>query len=158
MTQPWWSWRAWAGYWLARRLLGWTWLARQPGAWRWMEGQFARRAALGDAGAEDFYGHLLLFRGQGLAAREEGLRLLRLAASKGRAKAAFQLGVQALQGSAQRTPDAVEAQRWWQQAADAGHPLAALKLAELLRAGAPGLPADSVAAERFAARARELGL
>ena len=153
-----WRLRALTGYWLARRLFHWPWLLRQPRAWGWMEGQFARMARLGDAGAQDFYGHVLLFRGEGLAAREEGLRLLRQAAAQGRLKAAFQLGVQALKGSARQAPDAAEARRWWQQAADGGHPLAALKLAQLLREGAPGLPADPEAAERLATRARELGL
>lgn len=153
-----WRLRARLGYGLARLLLRVDALARQPRAWRWMEGQFARMATLGDARAQDFYGHLLLFRGQGLGAREEGVRLLGLAAAQGQAKAAFQLGVQALKGSLQQAPDAAVARRYWQQAADAGHPLAALKLCELLREGAPGVPADPSAAERLAARARELGL
>ena len=74
-----WSLRARLGYLLARRLLGWPWLVKQPRAWQWMQGQFSRMAALGDVAAQSFYGHLLLFRGQGLGAREEGMRLLRLA-------------------------------------------------------------------------------
>jgi TPR repeat protein len=115
-------------------------------------------ATLGDARAQDFYGHLLLFRGQGMGAREEGLRLLGMAAAQGQAKAAFQLGVQALKGSLQQAADAALARQYWQQAADAGHPLAALKLSELLRQGAPGVPADPAAAERLAVRARDLGL
>ncbi len=158
MKMLYWRLRARAGYMAARLLLRSDALVRQPRAWRWMEGQFARMAGLGDARAQDFYGHLLLFRGQGLGAREEGLRLLRLAAAQGQAKAAFQLGVQAFKGGLQRAPDAAEALRWWQQAADAGHPLAALRLAELLREGAPGVPADPAAAERLQARARALGL
>ena len=153
-----WRLRARLGYLLARRLFHSNWLLRQPRVWRWMEGQFARMANLGDAAAQDFYGHLLLFRGQGLGAREEGLRLLRLAAAQGRLKAAFQLGVQALQGSAQHPPDAVAAAGYWRQAAAGGHPLAARRLAELLREGAPGLAADPAEAERLEARARELGL
>lgn len=152
-----WRLRARLGYGLARLMFRSDALVRQPRAWRWMEGQFARLANLGDARAQDFYGHLLLFRGQGLGAREEGLRLLRLAAAQGQGRAAFQLGVQALKGSPQREPDAVQARHYWQQAIDAGHPLAALKLAELLREGAPGLPADPAEAERLAARTREQG-
>lgn len=158
MKRLYWRLRARLGYTVARLLLRFEAVVRQPRAWRWMEGQLARMAGLGDARARDFYGHLLLFRGQGLGAREEGLRLLRLAAAQGQAKAAYQLGVQALKGGLQQVPDATEALRWWQQAADAGHPLAALRLAELLREGAPGVPADPAAAERLQARARELGL
>lgn len=158
MMRLYWRLRARLGYLMARQLFHFNALLRQPRTWRWMEGQFARMANLGDAKAQDFYGHLLLFRGQGLGAREEGLRLLRLAAAQGQLKAAFQLGVQALQGSAQQAPDAEAAVGYWRQAAAGGHPLAAYKLAELLREGAPGVAADPAEAERLAARARELGL
>lgn len=158
MKHPYWWLRATLGYWLARRLLQWQWLVRQPRAWRWMEGQFARMAALGNPAAQDFYGHLLLFRGQGLGAREEGLRLLRLAADAGQAKAAFQLGVQALREDGLHPADPGEARRRWEQAAAAGHPLAAHRLAGLLASGAPGLPADPQAAEHYAALARRHGL
>lgn len=75
-----------AGYWLARRLFHWSWFVRQPRGWSWLEGQFARMANLGDAGAQSFYGHILAFRGVGLGAREEGVRLLRLAALAGMAR------------------------------------------------------------------------
>lgn len=159
MSSLWiWRLRARLAYGLARRLMGWPWLVRQPRAWNWMQGQFARMANLGDRPAQSFYGHLLLFRGQGFGSREEGLRLLRLAAAAGDAKAAYQLGVQALQGSAQHPPEAQAAARYWAQAADAGHPLAARRLAELYRDGAPGLAADAELAERYQQRAAQLGL
>src|SRR5690606_20256360 len=111
-------WRARVGYALARRLLAWSWLVRQPRAWDWMQGQFARLAALGDVPAQSFYGHLLLFRGQGFGARAEGVRLLRLAASGGNAKAAYQLGALSLAGDAKQMPDGVQAAHWWQLAAE----------------------------------------
>lgn len=110
-------------------------------------------ANLGDVSAQGFYGHILLFRGQGLGAREEGLRLLRLAAAGGDGKAAYQLGVQALQGSTRQAPDGQEAVRWWTQAQAAGHPLAANRLSQLYRDGAPGVVADSLLAERYAKQA-----
>lgn len=123
-----------AGYWLARRLFHRSWLVRQPRGWHWLEGQFARMANLGDVGAQSFYGHILTFRGVGLGAREEGVRLLRLAALSGDGKAAYQLGVISLAGTPSKAPDAVEAARWWGIAARVGHPLAELKLKELSRA------------------------
>ncbi|OOV96324.1 sel1 repeat family protein [Pseudomonas sp. MF4836] len=126
-----WRLKARFGYWLARRLFHWSWLVRQPRSWHWLEGQFARMANLGDVGAQSFYGHILTFRGQGLGAREEGVRLLRLAALAGDGKAAYQVGVISLAGTASKAPDPAEAARWWTMAAKAGHPLAELKLAQL---------------------------
>jgi TPR repeat protein len=153
-----WSARAWVGYVVARRLMRWTWLVRQPVAWRWMEGQFARKAALGDVSAQSFYGHVLLHRGQGLGARAEGLRLLQLAASAGDGKSAYQLGVLSLAGDTRQAPDAKAAAAYWQQAATAGHPLAAQRLAQLYQQGGQGLAANPEQAARFQARAAELGL
>lgn len=143
--------RARLGYALARRLFHWSWLVKQPRAWRWMEGQFARMAKLGNHQAQSFYGHILLFRGQGLGARNEGRRLLELAARAGDAKAAYQLGVLSLAGDTLQAADALQAIAWWTQAAQAGHPAAAYRLAELYRAGAPGVPVDLALAEHFAA-------
>ena len=137
-----WRLKARLSYWLARKLFRWSWCVRQPRIWRWMEGQFARMANLGDTRAQSFYGHILAFRGQGLGAKEEGVRLLRLAALSGDAKAAYQVGVFSLAGSLGKTPDAAEAARWWTMAVKAGHPLAAHKLAMLYQEGGPGLLAD----------------
>jgi len=153
-----WRLRARIGYGVARRLFHWSWLVKQPRGWRWLEGQFARMANLGDVAAQSFYGHILLFRGQGFGAREEGVRLLRLAATGGDAKAAYQLGVLSLAGDTRQAADGLEAARWWTLAAAAGHPLAAQRLADLYREGGPGLPADTERAARFVQRTRELGL
>jgi TPR repeat protein len=138
-------------YMLARRLFHWTWLLKQPRAWTWMEGQFSRMANLGDIKAQSFYGHILLFRGQGAAARNEGQRLLSLAAQGGDAKAAYQLGVISLAGDLHKAPDPVAAVKWWTQAAEAGHPAAAYRLSELYRKGAQGITADPARAEYFSA-------
>ena len=137
------------GYVVARKLFHQSWCMRQPRIWGWMEGQFSRMANLGDTRAQSFYGHILAFRGQGLGAREEGVRLLRLAALGGDAKAAYQLGVFSLAGTPLKTPDAAEAARWWAMAAKAGHPLATLKLAELYLKGGPGLLPDPQLASHY---------
>lgn len=149
--------RAMLGYQLSRQLFHQKWLMRQSRIWRWMEGQFARMANLGNIQAQSFYGHLLLFRGQGLGARQEGRRLLGLAAARGDGKAAYQLGVLSLAGDSQQEPDAVAAARWWEAAAAAGHPLAAHRLAKLFREGGHGFKADAEQAQRYEGRARELG-
>lgn len=153
-----WRLRARVGYVVARRLFHWAWFVKQPRGWRWLEGQFARMANLDDLAAQSFYGHILLFRGQGFAAREEGVRLLRLAATGGDAKAAYQLGALSLAGDTRQAPDGLDAAHWWALAATAGHPLAAQRLADLYRVGGPGLPADTEQAARFVQRAQELGL
>lgn len=88
-------------------------------------------ANLGDVGAQSFYGHILTFRGVGLGAREEGVRLLRLAALAGDGKAAYQVGVLSLAGTPSQAPDPEEAARFWAIAAKAGHPLAQIKLQAL---------------------------
>lgn len=126
-----WRIKARAGYWLARRLFHWSWFVRQPRGWAWLEGQFSRMANLGDVGAQSFYGHILTFRGQGLGARAEGVRLLRLAALAGDGKAAYQVGVLSMTGTLGKAPDPVEAARWWALAAKAGHPLAETRLQKL---------------------------
>nr|WP_178112215.1 MULTISPECIES: sel1 repeat family protein [unclassified Pseudomonas] len=116
---------------MARRLFHWSWFMRQPRGWHWLEGQFARMANLGNVEAQSFYGHILTFRGQGLGAREEGVRLLRLAGQAGDGKAAYQVGVLSLAGSLGKAPDPAEAARWWTIAAKAGHPLAQIRLEQL---------------------------
>ncbi len=117
----WWKLRARLGYGFARWLMQWPALVRQPRLWRWMEGQFARMANLGDTSAQSFYGHVLLFRGQGLGARNEGRRLLQLAAQAGDGKSAYQLGLLSLQDTPQQAADAAQAAEWWGKAAAAGH-------------------------------------
>ena len=105
------------GYLVARRLMSSRRVVRQPKMWRWMEGQFSRMAAIGDIKAQSFYGHILLFRGQGYGARQEGIRLLRLAAEKGDAKAAYQMGVICLGEDATHGPDGAKAAHWWKRQA-----------------------------------------
>lgn len=150
--------RARIGYWVARRLMGWRWAVMQPKLWSWMESRFAGMAALGDTEAQSFYGHILLFRGQGFGAKREGLRLLRLAAEAGDAKAAYQMGVVSLSEDASQGPDAAQAAYWWKRAVDQGHPLAASRLAQLYAAGGHGLESDPQLAEHYKTAAIRLGL
>lgn len=146
------------GYWVARKLMAMPSAIKQPKVWRWMEGQFARMSAIGDPKAQSFYGHILLFRGQGYGAKQEGIRLLRQAAQSGDAKAAYQMGVISLGENASHGPDGTQAAHWWALAAEAGHPLAATRLSQLYMAGGHGLAPDRQQAERYKARAAKLGL
>lgn len=153
-----WKLRAGIGYFVARKLMMSRQAVSQPKLWRWMEGQFSRMAALGNVGAQSFYGHILYFRGQGFGAKQEGARLLRLAAEAGDAKAAYQMGVISLSEDATHGRDGGEAARWWSKAADAGHPLATVRLEQLYRAGGHGLGADAQQADRYKSKAAKLGL
>ncbi len=150
--------RARVGYLLARRMMSAQWAVGHPKLWSWMEGQFSRMAAIGDTKAQSFYGHILLFRGQGYGARQEGIRLLRLAAEKGDAKAAYQMGVVSLSEDATHGPDGLKAAHWWALAVEAGHALAASRLAQLYLAGGHGLERDPQKAEHYKASAARLGL
>lgn len=145
------------GYLVARRLMAWRAAVEHAKLWRWMEGQFARMAALGDRDAQSFYGHMLYFRGRGFGAKQEGVRLLRQAAQAGDAKAAYQMGGISLGEYASHGPDGVEAARWWSQAVEDGHPLAAIRLEQLYRAGGHGLPADPTLADRYKLAAQKMG-
>ncbi len=67
--------------------------------------------------------------------------LLKGEAKKGSAEAANALGEMSLSGQNGK-PSAVEAARWFQQAADASFPAGMLNLGTLLKKGAEGVPAD----------------
>ena len=122
--------RAVIGYRVARLLFRVHAAVAQPRVWQWMQGQYARKANHGDPRAQSFYGHILLFRGQGPWARQEGIRLLTLAATAGEPKAAYQMGILCLKGE-HCPPDPIKARDWLQQAAAAGHPAALSRLQRL---------------------------
>ncbi|MCK9533198.1 MAG: sel1 repeat family protein [Pseudomonas sp.] len=141
--------RAQIGYAVARKLFNQRWAVENKRIWQWMQERFARMSSYDDVSARAFYGHVLLHRGQGLAAKNEGLRLLRLAAEAGDAKSAYQLGLQSLTGSLNQPADALQAAHWWELAGRAGHPLALQRLLQLYEQGGPQLPASAEDALRI---------
>lgn len=138
------------GYRLARKLFNQRWAVEHPRVWQWMEARFARMSGYDDVEARAFYGHILLHRGQGLGAKNEGLRLLRLAAEAGDAKSAYQLGVHSLAGSLTEPANASQTAHWWELAGRAGHPLALQRLLQLYEQGGPQLSASPEDAQRVA--------
>lgn len=151
--------RAQAGYSVARKLFNQRWAVENPRVWQWMQERFARMSSYDDVSARAFYGHVLLHRGQGLAAKNEGLRLLRLAAEAGDAKSAYQLGLQALTGTLNDPANAMQAAHWWELAGRAGHPLALQRLLALYEQGGPQLSPSAEDVERIRQRlALEQGL
>lgn len=140
-------------YWLARRLFRQRWAVENDSVWEWMQGQFSRMAAFEDVPARSFYGHLLLHKGQGQAARNEGVRLLRLAAQGGDAKSAYQLGGYCLEAGDGKTPDPQQAADWFELALQLEHPLAADKLLQLYGETGPAETVNAKKAEQVRARA-----
>lgn len=141
--------RAQVGYRIARKLFNQRWAVENPRVWQWMQERFARMSRYDNVAARAFYGHVLLHRGQGFAAKNEGLRLLRLAAEAGDAKSAYQLGLHALSGTLNEPADALLAAHWWELAGRAGHPLALQRLLALYEQGAPQLAPSAENAERI---------
>lgn len=141
--------RAQIGYAVARKLFNQRWAVENQRIWQWMQERFTRMSQYDDVQARAFYGHVLLHRGQGLAAKNEGLRLLRLAAEAGDAKSAYQLGLQALAGTLNEPANALQAVHWWELAGRAGHPLALRRLLELYEQGGPQLPNSAEDAQRI---------
>lgn len=143
-----WKWRAKLGYWIARRLFNQRWAVENDALWEWMQTQFARMAGYDDAVARAFYGHLLLHKGQGMGARNEGVRLLRLAAQAGDAKSAYQLGMYSLQDSIHHAADPQQAADWFELAMQHQHPAAGIKLLQLYGAEGPEQTRDDKKAQR----------
>ena len=64
--------RAQVGYAVARKLFNQRWAVDNQRVWQWMQERFARMSEYADVAARAFYGHVLLHRGQDLAAKNEG--------------------------------------------------------------------------------------
>lgn len=118
--------RAKLGYWLARQLFGYRWAQQNQRVWEWMQNQYVRMANTGHKEAQAFYGHLLYHKGQGKAARYEGLRYLRMAGEQGDEKAAYQVGMHFLQEA-----DKQQAKEWFEKAEALEHPMAEVQLNKL---------------------------
>ena len=144
-----WKWHTLLGYWVARRLFNQRWAVETDWIWEWMQTQFSRMATYDDVAARAFYGHLLLHKGQGMGARNEGVRLLRLAAQAGDAKSAYQLGVYSLQDNIHQAGDPQQAADWFELALQHGHPAAGIKLLELYAEDGPAQTSDEKKAERI---------
>ncbi|GGO82113.1 hypothetical protein GCM10011348_22730 [Marinobacterium nitratireducens] len=99
------------------------------------------------------YGHLLHFRGDGIANRIQGALYLERAADKGDAKACYQMGRICEQGFEHRFPsDAVRALHYYRRAAELKHPLALRRLIDVYRDGELGQTPDSAEVARWEAK------
>ena len=113
-----------------------------------MQTQFSRMATYDDVAARAFMATIVA-QGQGMGARNEGVRLLRLAAQAGDAKSAYQLGVYSLQDNIHQAGDPQQAADWFELALQHGHPAAGIKLLELYAEDGPAQTSDAKKAERI---------
>lgn len=96
------------------------------------------------------YGHLLHFRGEGVANRIQGAIYLQRAAAQGDTKALYQMGRIYEQGYEHYFPvNAQKAVAAYRQAAQQGHPLALKRMANLYAEGGLGESPDPVQHARW---------
>jgi len=140
-------------YRLAQQLFHTRWLPRSPRTQRLTMHLFQRCADAGHPAALSQYGHMLFHRGVTPQDKARGARYVLEAAHAGDAKAQYQAGQIREHGCAQYPRRDDHAVTWYARAGEAGHPLAASRLARAYRSGELGLPMDLEKAEHWQALA-----
>ncbi|WP_372614697.1 tetratricopeptide repeat protein [Halomonas sp.] len=146
-------------YRLAEQLFHTHWLPRSPLTQRLTLRLFRHCADAGHPGAMSLYGHMLYHRGVTPQEKARGARYVLEAAHGGDPRAQYQAGEIYEHGYAlypQRDDHAVT---WYARAGEAGHPLAATRLARAYEKGQLGLGMDAERAEHWQRLAdRQAGL
>lgn len=140
-------------YRLAAQLLHARWMTRSPGKHRLTMRLLQRCAEAGHTAALSFYGHMLFHRGNSPQDKAKGARYVFQAAYAGDVHAQYQAGRIYEFGCAQYARREEKAVTWYARAAEAGHGLAAERMAEAYRHAHLGLPVDSRRATQWAALA-----
>ena len=143
-------------YRLAQQLFHTRWLPRSPRTQRLTMHLFQRCADAGHPAALSQYGHMLFHRGVSPQDKARGARYVLEAAHAGDAKAQYQAGQIHEHGCAQYPSRDDHAVTWYARAGEAGHPLAATRLARAYRNGELGLPVDVEKASHWQALADRL--
>ncbi|SEL39747.1 tetratricopeptide repeat protein [Halomonas daqiaonensis] len=143
-------------YRLAQQLFHTRWLPRSPRTQRLTMRLFQRCADAGHPAALSQYGHMLFHRGVSPQDKARGARYVFEAAHAGDAKAQYQAGQIREHGCAQYPRRDEYAVTWYARAGEAGHPLAATRLARAYRNGDLGLPVDTEKAAHWQALADRL--
>lgn len=147
-------------YRLAEQLFHTRWLPRSPRAQRLTMRLFQHCAEAGHPAALSVYGHMLFHRGMTPQDKARGARYVLDAAHAGNVRAQYQAGQIYEHGYALYPHRDDHAVTWYARAGEAGHPLAASRLARAYRDGQLGLPVDAERAlhwEQLADRAAALG-
>ncbi len=141
-----------AVFWLAYGLFRLPWLRSSRHRHTLAMKLFRLAAEHGHRRALSVYGHLLHFRGEGIANRIQGAIYLQQAADKGDSKACYQMGRIFEQGFEHRfVVDTARALYYYRHAAEQQHPLALRRLVDACRNGELGQVVDPLAAQRWEA-------
>ncbi|QJQ96849.1 MULTISPECIES: tetratricopeptide repeat protein [Halomonadaceae] len=134
-------------YRLAEQLFHTPWLPRSPRTQRLTMHLFKRCADAGHIAALSLYGHMLFHRALSPQDKAKGARYVLQAAHGGDARAQYQAGAIYEHGCAQYPCRDDHAVTWYARAGEAGHPLAATRLAQAYRLGELSLAVDAQRAE-----------
>ena len=96
---------------------------------------FRYAADNGSVRALSVYGHLLLFRGEGVTNRIQGVIYIERAADKGDSKAAYQMGKIFEEGYQNYPVNPDKAVKYYRKSADSGHMLAIRRLVDVYNNG-----------------------
>ncbi|MCG6658247.1 sel1 repeat family protein [Halomonas campisalis] len=140
-------------YRLAEQLFHTRWLPRSPRTQRLTMHLFQRCADAGHPAALSLYGHMLFHRGASPQDKARGARYVLEAAQAGDLKAQYQAGRIHEHGCVQYPRREDRAVTWYARAGEAGHPLAAGRLAKAYANGELGLPVDAAHAAHWQALA-----
>lgn len=140
-------------YRLAEQLFHTRWLPRSPRTQRLTMHLFQRCAEAGHTAALSVYGHMLFHRGITPQDKARGARYVLQAAQSGDTHAQYQAALIYEHGCAQYPRRNDHAVTWYARAGEAGHPLAAQRLAQAYRGGELGLDVDSQRAAKWQALA-----
>ncbi|MBD3895500.1 sel1 repeat family protein [Halomonas sp. ML-15] len=134
-------------YRLAEQLFHTRWLPRSPRTQRLTMHLYQRCAEAGHTAALSVYGHMLFHRGASPQDKAKGARYVLQAAHSGDERAQYQAGAIYEHGCAQYPRRDDHAVTWYARAGEAGHALAASRLADAYRHGQLGLAVDCQRAE-----------
>lgn len=102
-----------------------SWLTRFRRVHEWLMKGFSNHADRGDKDAQELYGFLLLHRGKDEASKSAGARYLMMCVGEDRPKVCWQMHKIFEQGGILGfSPDAAKAEKYFEMAKRAGHPLA----------------------------------
>lgn len=121
--------------WIAFQLFRFPWFKKSRLKHRLVMKLFRYAAEYGSVRALSVYGHLLFFRGEGMANRVQGALYIERAADKGESKAAYQMGKIFEEGYQNYPVNPDRAVKYYSVSAQTGHILAIRRLVDVYSNG-----------------------